>query len=205
MLDLERYLKILIFPTDDDGGSDSDVDQDDAETSSFAADKSTLSQKNDNVQCSDLALQRSDDNQEPTKEITIRMLHDNHSVDIDSSKKHMGEIKYRDWPTMWQTQSSCASLDFPGSPSQQFFEHGAPSLFHPRHLARKTDAFSSMYMGRLFSFLPNSTQENGGLYSQSVTLPSPFMLQLPDHMLASQVCMIQLLSLFYHKVRVMGI
>lgn len=182
LLDLERYLKIRIFPTDDDGGSDSDVDQDE---------KSTLSQKNDNVQCSDLALQRSDDNQEPTKEITVRTLHDNHSVDIEFSKKHMGEIN-RDWPMMWQTQSSPASLDFPGSPSQQFFKHGAPSLFHQRHLARKTDVFSSMYMGCLFSFLPNSTRDNGGLYSQSVTLPSPFMLQLPNHMLASQVCLIQI-------------
>ncbi|XP_035523045.1 T-box transcription factor TBX2-like [Morone saxatilis] len=70
---------------------------------------------------------------------------------------------------------------------QQFLKLGAPLLFNPGQLSVKPEAFSTTGMGHLFSSLPGvNNLENGGLSSQSITSPSPFMFQLSQHMLASQ-------------------
>lgn len=195
-------MNVIIFTTDEENtGSDSDIDlhddEDIAETNpSRTEHMSTLSQKSEEILCNKSALHESNDNQDPTEERTMfRTSHDMCSVDIDFAKKHMSEIKDGVWPMMLQTQSSSSlgschlqTLDFSGSPSQQFLKLGAPLLFHPGQLSVKPDALSPMRMGQLFSFLPGvNNEENGGLSSQSITSPSPLMFQLPHHMLASQV------------------
>ncbi|XP_068457140.1 T-box transcription factor TBX2b-like [Clinocottus analis] len=60
--------------------------------------------------------------------------------------------------------------------SQQFFKLGAPLLFHPGQLPES--------LGCLLPSLP--AVENGGLHSQSIRSPSPFMFHLSQHMLAPQ-------------------
>lgn len=71
---------------------------------------------------------------------------------------------------------------------QQFLKLGAPLLFHPGQLSVKPQAFSTTGMGHLFSSLPGvNNLENGGISSQSITSPSPFMFHLSQHVLTSQV------------------
>lgn len=194
---------MFFFPTDDDDiGSDSDInllDEDIAETLLSRTElMSAPGQKSEAILCNRPALMKSNDTQDPTKDRTVfRGSHDMCSVDTDFSNKSMRDIKDSFRPMMLQTQSSASisaghlqTSGFSGSPSQQFLKLGAPLLFNPGQLSVKPDAFSSMRRGHLFSLLPGvNTTDNGGLSSQSITSPSPFMFQLSQPMLVSQVCL----------------
>uniref|UniRef100_A0A8C9XTN2 T-box transcription factor 2a n=1 Tax=Sander lucioperca TaxID=283035 RepID=A0A8C9XTN2_SANLU len=181
----------LMFTPTCQGGrdeDDSDVDlqeKDIAEASCSRTEHvSTLSQKSEEILWNEAAHSKSDDNQDTTKERTMfRSSDDMYSMEIDSSKRHMSETKDGVLPMMLQTQSSSSlsaghlqTLDFSSAHSQQFLKLGAPLLFHPGQLSVKPEG-----MGHLLSSLPGV--ENGGLSSQSITSPSPFMFH---HMLASQ-------------------
>ncbi|XP_028451438.1 T-box transcription factor TBX2b-like [Perca flavescens] len=169
-------------------GSDSDVDLQDKDIAEASCSRtehvSTLSQKSEEILWNEAAHSKSDDNQDTTKERTVfRSSDDMYSMETDSSKRHMSETKDGVLPMMLQTQSSLSpsvghlqTLDFSSARSQQFLKLGAPWLFHPGQLSVKPEG-----MGHLLSSLPGV--ENGGLSSQSITSPSPFMFH---HMLASQ-------------------
>ncbi|XP_074467257.1 T-box transcription factor TBX2b-like [Sebastes fasciatus] len=176
---------------DNNIGSDSDIDLQDEDIAEASCSRtehvSTLRQKSDEIPWNQPALSRSDDNQDTTKERTVfRTSDDLYSTEMDSSKKHMSEIKDGAPLMTSQTQSSLSlgsghlqTLDFSSAHSQQFLKLGAPLLFHPGQLSVKPDG-----VGHLLSSLPGV--ENGGLSSQSITCPSPFMFHLSQHMLASQ-------------------
>ncbi|XP_070773633.1 T-box transcription factor TBX2b-like [Enoplosus armatus] len=180
-------------------GSDSDIDlqdEDIAEASSSRTEHMcTLSQKSEEMLWNKSALSKRNDNQDTTNERTaFRASGDMYPVEVDSSKKHMSEIRDGVLPMMLQTQSSSSlaagplqTLDFSNAHSQQFLKLGTPLLFHPGQLSVKPEAFSTTGMGHLFSSLPGvNNLENGGLSSQSITSASPFMFHLSQHMLASQ-------------------
>ena len=176
----------MTFPTDDNNiGSDSDIDPQDEDVAKARTEHETpLSQKSEETP--------QNDNQDATKERTMfRTSDDMYSAEIDSSKKHMSEIKDGVLPVTMQTQSSSPlssahlqTLDFSSAHGQQqFLKLGAPLLFHPGQLSMKPEG-----LGHLLSSLPGvNNLENGGLSSQSITSPSPFMFHLSQHMLASQV------------------
>lgn len=192
-------MNITIFPTDENNiGSDSDIDLQDEDfteaSSSRTEHVSTLSQKSEEILWSRSALSK--DNQDTTKARTMfRTSDDLFSMEGDSFKKHTSEIKDGVLPAMSQMQSSSSlsadrlqTLDFSSVHSQQFLKLGAPLLFHPGQLSAKPEAFSTTGMGHLFSSLPGvNNLESGGISSQSITPPSPFMFHLSQHMLASQV------------------
>lgn len=125
----------------------------------------------------------------------FRLPQDNHSMEMDSSKKQMSEIKDGLLPMMLQSRSLSSlssgnlhSLDFSSADSQQFLKFGAPLMFHPGQLSVKPETFPTIGMGHLFSSLPGVNDlENGGLCSQSIISPPPFMFHLSQNMLASQV------------------
>lgn len=193
----ETFLNPIIFSlTDHDGESESDIDiqdEDNAEnTTSRTEHVSNLSQNSEDIP----SLRKTNNNQEPTKQRTmLRTSHDVSSAVTGFPKEHMGEVKDGIWPTMLGTQSSSAlgashlqTLDTSSSSSQPFLKLGTSLLLHPGLLSAKPDAFSSIPMGQLFSLPPRvHNQDSGGLSSQSITSPSPFMFQLSQHMLASQV------------------
>ncbi|XP_051257966.1 T-box transcription factor TBX2b-like [Dicentrarchus labrax] len=175
-------------------GSDSDddlQDEDAAETGSSRTEHmSALSQKSEEILWKS-ALTMSNGNQDTTKDRTMfRMSDDMYSVEVDSSKNQMSEIKDGVLPLVSSLSLSAGhlqTLDFSSAHSQQFLKLGAPLLFNPGQLSVKPEAFSTTGMGHLFSSLPGvNNLENGGLSSQSITSPSPFMFQLSQHMLASQ-------------------
>ncbi|KAA8587164.1 T-box transcription factor TBX2b [Etheostoma spectabile] len=169
-------------------GSDSDVDLQDKDIVEASCSRtehvSTLSQRSEEMLWNEAAHSKSDDNQDTTKERTIfRSSDDMCSTECDSSKRPTSETNDGVLPMMLQTQSSSSlsaghlqTLDFSSVHSQQFLKLGAPLLFHPGQLSVKPEG-----TGHLLSSLPGV--ENGGLSSQSITSPSPFMFH---HMLASQ-------------------
>ncbi|XP_070839268.1 T-box transcription factor TBX2b-like [Chaetodon trifascialis] len=178
-------------------GSDSDIDlqdEDIAEASSSRTEHmSALTEKSEEIAWRKSALSKS--NKRATKErATLRMSGDTSCMDIDSSKNHVSKIKDGVLPMMLQTQSSTflsaghhQALDFSSAYSQRFLKLGAPLLFHPGQLSVKPEAFSTTGMEHVFSSLPRvNNDENGGLSSQSITSPSPFVFHLSQHMLASQ-------------------
>ncbi|XP_036976743.1 T-box transcription factor TBX2b-like [Acanthopagrus latus] len=175
-------------------GSDSDIDlQDEDATEARTELASTLSQRSEETPWSKSALSKSNDNQDATKErTTFRTADDTCSVEVDPSRKRSSEMKDGVLPRMLQGSSSLGAahlqtLDFSSAASQQFLKLGAPLLLHPGQLAAKPEAFSSAGVGHLFSSLPGvNNQENGGLSSQSIHPPSPFIFHLSQHMLASQ-------------------
>ncbi|XP_073335701.1 T-box transcription factor TBX2b-like [Pagrus major] len=178
-------------------GSDSDndlQDEDSAEAGSSRTEHtSTLSQRSEETLWNKSALNKSNDNQDATKErTTSRTSDDTCSLEIDSSRKHSSEMKDGVLPQVLQSSSSLSAghlqtLDFSSAASQQFLKLGAPLLFHPGQLSAKPEAFSTAGVGHLFSSLPGvNNQENGGLSSQSIPPPSPFIFHLSQHMLASQ-------------------
>lgn len=182
----------LFFPTDENNiEGDSDVDLQDENT---AEDCSVLSQKGKEIPWNKSAL--SNNNQDTTTERTkFRKSDDMCSMEMISSKKHRSKIKNAVLPMMLQTQSSSSlsagylqTLDFSSAPSQQLLKLRAPLLFRPGQLSLKPEAFSTTGIGYLSPSLSGvNNPENRGLSSQSITSPSPFMLQLSQHMLTSQV------------------
>ncbi|KAK9536276.1 hypothetical protein VZT92_006070 [Zoarces viviparus] len=169
--------------------SDSDIDQQDDDIAEASCSRSeymlSLSHKSEEMLRDRPALSKSNGNQDTTKERTMFRSSDvMYSAESDSSK---GEIQDGVLlPMMLQTQSSSPlsagpfqTLDFSSAHSQQFLKLGAPLLFHPGQLSVKPEG-----MGRLLPSLPAA--ESGGLPSQSITSPSPFMFHLSQHMLASQ-------------------
>uniref|UniRef100_A0A3Q3W886 T-box domain-containing protein n=1 Tax=Mola mola TaxID=94237 RepID=A0A3Q3W886_MOLML len=184
---------LMFTPTCQESESDIDIqDEDNAENNSSRTEHvSNLSQKSEDIP----SLRKTNNNQEPTKQRTMfRTSHDVSSAVIGFPKEHTGEVKDGIWPTMLGTRSSSAlgtghpqTLDTSSSPSQPFLKLGTSLLLHPGLLSVKPDAFSSIHMGQLFSFPSRvNNQDSGGLSSQSITSPSPFMFQLSQHMLASQ-------------------
>lgn len=181
---------ISFFPTDENNiGSDSDIDlQDEDAAEARTKYAPPFSQRSEDTPWSKSALSKSNDSQDATKERThFRTTDDTCSVEFDSARKRSSEM-------MSQGSSSLGAarlqtLDFSSAASQQFLKLGAPLLFHPGQLPAKPEAFSSAGVGHLFSSLPGvNNQENGGLSSQSIPHPSPFIFHLSQHMLASQVC-----------------
>lgn len=173
----------MTFPTDDNNiGSDSDIDPQDEDVAKARTEHETsLSQRSEEIP--------QNGNQDSTKERTMfRTSDDMYSNSTET--EHMSEIKDGVLPVTMQTQSSSPlssghlqTLDFSSAHSQQFLKLGAPLLFHPGQLSMKPEG-----LGHLLSSLPGvNNLENGGLSSQSLTSPSPFMFHLSQHMLASQV------------------
>ncbi|XP_029304106.1 T-box transcription factor TBX3-like [Cottoperca gobio] len=173
---------------DNNIGSDSDIDLQDEDIAEASCSRtehtSTLSEKSEETQWNKPALSNSDENQDTTKERTMsRTSDDIYSMEIDSPKKHMSEIKDGVLPVMLQTQRSSylnaghlQTFDFSSAQSQQFLKLGAPLSFHPGHLPGKPEG--------MLSALPGV--ENGGPSSRSITSSSPLMFHLSQHMLASQ-------------------
>ncbi|KAM7374105.1 hypothetical protein PAMP_006782 [Pampus punctatissimus] len=189
---------LMSTPTcQDNTGSDSDIDiqDEDIAEDSFSRTEysSPLSLRSEDILWNRSAVSKSNDNQDTTKVKTIfRTSGDEYSMEMDSSKNHMSEIKDGLLPMMLQAQSSSSLSaghlqNFALSNSQQFLKHGAPLLFHPRHLSVKPHTFSTTRIRHPFSSLPGENDlENGGPSSQSITSPSPFIFHLSQHMLASQ-------------------
>lgn len=186
----------LFCPTDESNiGSDSDIDpqeEDIAEASSSRTERvSALTQRSEEIPWSKSAISKSDER--AAKERTVsRTSDDTCCVDADSSERHMSKIKDGVLPGMQSSSFLSAghrqALDFSSVRSQQFLKLGAPLLVHPGQLSVKPEAFSTAGMEHVFSSLPRvNNHENGGLPSQSITSPSPFMFHLSQHMLASQV------------------
>lgn len=132
-------------------------------------------------------------------------LHHYLPVDPEVFTNHTAGNKYEDC-VMAQSQSSSAlsrgrgriqTLDFPLS--HKFPQHlKAPAMFRSdRALVMPPSSSSSKHVGQ-FSFFPKTINHEGGMFAaQSVTLPPPFMCQLPKHTLASQVrCSSNFLYLF---------
>ncbi|XP_041808392.1 T-box transcription factor TBX2b-like [Chelmon rostratus] len=175
-------------------GSDSDIDpqeEDIAEASSSRTERvSALTQRSEEIPWSKSAISKSDER--AAKERTVsRTSDDTCCVDADSSERHMSKIKDGVLPGMQSSSFLSAghrqALDFSSVRSQQFLKLGAPLLVHPGQLSVKPEAFSTAGMEHVFSSLPRvNNHENGGLPSQSITSPSPFMFHLSQHMLASQ-------------------
>ncbi|XP_034406538.1 T-box transcription factor TBX2b-like [Cyclopterus lumpus] len=171
---------------DDNIESDSDVDQHDEDIAEASRSRSeymsSLSQKSAEILWNRPALNKGSGNQDASKDgTTARSSEFMYSAESGSSKKHMSEIQDGVPPMMLQTQSPSPlqTLDFSSAHSQQFLKLGAPLLFHPGQLSVKPEG-----AGRLLPSLP--AVENGGLPSQGIASPSPFMFHLSQHMLASQ-------------------
>nr|XP_033494546.1 T-box transcription factor TBX2b-like isoform X1 [Epinephelus lanceolatus] len=172
-------------------GSDSDIDLQDEDIAEASCSRTEhMSKKSEETPQIKPALSKCDDDQDTMKDRTLlRTSDDMYSTETDSSKKHMSEIRDGVLPMMSQTQSLSSlssghlqTLDGWNAHSQQFLKFGAPLLFNPRQLSAKPEG-----MGHLLSSLPGvNNLENGGLSSQSITSPSPFMFHVSQHMLASQ-------------------
>ncbi|KAM7397729.1 hypothetical protein PAMA_005857 [Pampus argenteus] len=181
---------LMSTPTcqDNNTGSDSDIDiqDEDIAEASFSRTEysSPLSLRSEDVLWNSSAVSETNGNRDTSG--------DEYSVEMDSSKNHTSEIKDGLFPMMLQAQSSSSLSaghlqNLALSNSQQFLKLRAPLLFHPRHLSVKPHAFSTTRMRHPFSSLPGENDlENGGLSSQSITSPSPFIFHLSQHMLASQ-------------------
>uniref|UniRef100_A0A668ASB6 T-box transcription factor 2a n=1 Tax=Myripristis murdjan TaxID=586833 RepID=A0A668ASB6_9TELE len=122
-----------------------------------------------------------------------------HSKEMDSSKRDLdsgilSEVKDVFLPLTAQAQTSSSltaghlhTLAFSSLHNQQFFKLGQPLLFHPGQFSANPEAFSTVGMGHLLPSLPGTNRmENGGLSSQNISCPTPFMFHLSPHMLASQ-------------------
>lgn len=186
-------MNLTFSPTDDNiVGSDSDIDlQDEDIAEASCSGTEHMSKKSEETLQNKPALSKCDDDQDTMKDRTLlRTSDDMYSTETDSSKKHMSEIRDGVLPMMSQTQSLSSlssghlqTLDGWNAHSQQFLKFGAPLLFNPGQLSAKPEG-----MGHLLSSLPGvNNLENGGLSSQSITSPSPFMFHMSQHMLASQV------------------
>lgn len=191
-------LYIVFFPTDENNiGSDSDIDLQDEDAAEARTEHAlALSQRSEETPWSRSALSKGNDNQDATKERTsFRTTDDMCSVEIDSARKRLSEMVSQGSSSLGAAHLQ--TLDFSSAASQQFLKLGAPLLFHPGQLPAKPEAFSSAGVGHLFSSLPGvNNQENRGLSSQSLPPPSPFIFHLSQHMLASQVCT---LNLYYKE------
>ncbi|XP_059207976.1 T-box transcription factor TBX2b-like [Centropristis striata] len=165
---------------DNNFGSDSDIDLQDEDIAEASCSRTEhTGQKSEDILWNKPAVGQSDDNQDSPKERTVfRMADDIHSVVTDSSKKHTSKMKDGVLPMMQSSSLGAGhlqTLDFSSVHSQQFLKLGAPLLFHPGQFSMKPEG-----LGHLSS-LPGL--ENGGLSSQSINSPSPFMFQ---HLMASQ-------------------
>ncbi|XP_019714430.1 T-box transcription factor TBX3-like isoform X2 [Hippocampus comes] len=161
---------------DNNTGSDSDIDlqgDDDGE----AGGSQTESSSRPTVKS---------DKKEPA------MLSKKFSTESDSSQSNRSKIKDGTHPMLLETQSSAwlstghrqtAAL----SNSQRCLELGPPLLFHQGQLSMKTEAIHSTSMGHLFSsFSGFNDPEHGGVFSQNISSPSPFMFHLSQHVLVPQ-------------------
>ncbi|XP_022601804.1 T-box transcription factor TBX2b-like [Seriola dumerili] len=176
-------------PDENNTGSDSDFDlqrEDHAEASCSRAEHTS-----EEILWKRYAASKSKEHQDTTQDRTeFRSSDDAFSME----KKHQSEIKDGIMPVMLQTQNSSSlgsahlqTVDFSAAHSQQLLKLGAPMLFHPGQLSAKPEAFPTLGMGQIFSSLSGANElETGGLSPQSITSPSPFMLHLSQHMLASQ-------------------
>ncbi|XP_044225499.1 T-box transcription factor TBX2b-like [Thunnus albacares] len=190
---------LMSTPTcqDENTGSDSDIDLQDEDITETSCSRteysSTLSLKSEDILWNRSAVNQSNDNQDTAKDKTIfRTSGDKYSTEVDSSKNHTSEVKDGVLPMMMQTGSSSSLSvghlqNLALSNSQQFLKLGSPWVFHPGHLSVKPDTFPTTGIGHPFSSLSGVNDlENGGLSSQSITSPSPFMFHLSQNMLASQ-------------------
>ncbi|XP_061608625.1 T-box transcription factor TBX2b-like isoform X1 [Phyllopteryx taeniolatus] len=115
------------------------------------------------------------------------------SMESESSQSCESQIQDGTPPMLAETQSS-SSLTSTGhlqtaalSNSQQCLELGPPLLFHQGRLPMKTGAIHSTSMGHIFSSCSGlNDPEHGGVSSQNITSPSPFMLHLSQHVLVPQ-------------------
>lgn len=194
-------LYIFFFSTDDnDAGSESDTDPQHKASSSRTEHASLLSLRSEEIPQNESVFSNGQDNEEMAKERTVfRLPDDKHTQGIDMQT---GEIKCGLLPMMLQSWSSghLQTLDFSSAQSQQLLKLGAPFFLHPGQLAAKPEALSTTLMGNQFSCLPGGTDlENRSLSSQSITSSSPFMLQLSQNMLASQVCSYCILNNVFSK------
>ncbi|XP_076024947.1 T-box transcription factor TBX2b-like [Genypterus blacodes] len=112
--------------------------------------------------------------------------------DTDSPKKEL--LKDNVLPVTSQRQSSSPlgaghhqTLAFSSVYNQRFLKLGSPFSFYPGQFPVNPESFSTADMGHLFSSLSRvNIPENGGLSSQSIGSPNPFMFHLSQHMLAPQ-------------------
>lgn len=176
----------IIFLIEEDGGSDSGTepqDDDFAETRfSRSARDGIPNQKSEEELCNmyTQAVNWELLNGSPLCKTLPHYL----PVDADVFKQHTAGNKYGDsWafgPGRLQTLDSRLSHKFP--------QHlKAPALFRSQRVSAISSS-SSKHLEQ-FSFFPKTINHGDGMFSaQSVSLPSPFMCQLPKHISASQVC-----------------
>ncbi|CAK6953566.1 T-box transcription factor TBX2b-like [Scomber scombrus] len=190
---------LLFTPTcqDENTGSDSDIDPQDEDIAEASCSRTEYSSpsslRSEDILWNRSAVSKSNDNQNTAKDRTIfRTSSDKYSMEVDSSKNHESENTDGVLPMTSQTRSSSYLSaghlqNLALSNSHQFLKLGTPLLFHPGHLSVKPDTFPTTGIGHPFSSLSGVNDlENGGLPSQSITSPSPFMFHLSQHMLASQ-------------------
>lgn len=189
----------MIYSTDENNiGGDQDIDPKDehvAEASCSGHEyTSPLSPTSEEQPWNNSALRTSNNNQESMTEKTSFTVTENKlPKDTDSPKKEL--LKDGVLPVISQRQSSPSrgaghlqTLAFSSVHNQQFLKLGSPFLFHPGQFSVNPESFSTADMGHLFSSLSRvNIPENGGLSSQSIGSPTPFMFHLSQHMLAPQV------------------
>ncbi|XP_071385092.1 T-box transcription factor TBX2b-like [Centroberyx affinis] len=199
-LGLIHLMKMMFCPSDEINiGSDQDIDPQDEQSTGASCSRpehtSPLSPKSEERPGKSSGLTKQNDSQDSTKENPAFSISDNtHSREMDSPKRDvdsgdLSEINNGFSPLSPSSLSAghLHTLAFSNLQSQQFFKLGQPLLFHPGQFSVNPEAFSTMGMGHLFSSLPGvNGLEGGGLSSQSISCPTPFMFHLSQQMLASQ-------------------
>lgn len=173
----QLFYSQLLSTDDNNTGSDSDIDlrgEDDGEAGGSQTESSSR------------PIGKSDKKEPAMSSKTF-------SMESDSSQSNGSKIKDGTHPMLLETQSSSwlstghrqtAAL----SNSQRCLELGPPLLFHQGQLSMKTEAIHSTSMGHLFSsFSGFNDPEHGGVFSQNISSPSPFMFHLSQHVLVPQV------------------
>lgn len=170
------------YPADeDDTESDSDIDLLDVEASDSSLCRTGSTVKNDEMP---------DSNKGPMEARTSRTSLDSSCVDSNFFK-----LKDEKKPVLEQ-QSPSVSPSSGTHPQtlglsdscHAFSKPGAQSLFHPRHLTARPEAFSGVRMQHMLSFIPGlNSEEDRGLHSESFFFP-PFGYQLSPEALEYQVC-----------------
>lgn len=132
----------------------------------------------------------SDSNKSPTEATTSRTSLESSCVDsnfskVTDEKKPVSERQSPFVSPSYSTQPQSLGLLHSCHASSKLW---AQSPFQRRQLTMRPDAFSSMHMQHMLSFIPRlNSEEDRGLHSESVSLP-PFGYQLSPEVLEYQVC-----------------